>query len=353
MTNQIPNDPNSSPEKPLGFDEFIAILVAFATIGVILFWSFSRKEDSKWDINGLILPSPTTSTSPVVPVVPLVPDTPLIGKTNRAVPPVAVEENVKVTPSNENRTLENGLPPTNDTIPKRLQRSQAPWFSFPKFGLNDNYRSSINAPAEKLPTIPPPIAFTDIPTDFWGHRFIDVLSSRGIIKGFPDYTFRPTQPVTRAEFAAIVEQAFKTKQNTTKIQYKDIPGSYWAIPAINEASTNGFLRGYPDSSFKPQQRISRVQVLVSLVSGLKLTVPNSSENVTTIYKDANEIPKYALDKVAAATANGLVVNYPDPKILNPNKDATRAEVAAMVHQALVRTGRLQPIQSENIVTLPQ
>jgi S-layer homology domain len=353
MTNQTPTDPNSSPEKPLGFDEFIGILVAFATIGFILFWSFSRKEDAGWNINGLL---PLTTDSTPETVVPVVPDTPpVVSPKDTVVPPSsAVEKPDVVTPSTEYRTSEEELPAaTPGETQKPTPQNQAPWFSIPNFGLNENYRSSILAPAEKLPTIPPPIAFTDIPTNFWGHRFIDVLSSRGIIKGFPDYTFRPTQPVTRAEFAAIVEQAFNTKQNTTEIKFNDIPESYWATPAINEATTSGFLRGYPDSSFKPQQRIPRVQVLVALVSGLKLKSPTSPEKVLNIYEDAKEIPQYAIDKIAAATANGLVVNYPEAKFLAPNKEATRAEVAAMVHQALVRMGRLQPIQSENIVTLPQ
>ncbi len=85
---------------------------------------------------------------------------------------------------------------------------------------------------------------------------------------------------------------------------------------------------------------------------MNLNVPASQTRIISFYRDAKEIPNYATDKIAAATANSLVVNYPNPKALNPNKEATRAEVAAMVYQALVRTGRLDAIQSEYIVKVP-
>jgi len=208
-------------------------------------------------------------------------------------------------------------------------------------------------PSEQKSTIPPPIAFSDVPNDFWARRFINVLSSRGIIKGFPDYSFRPNQPVTRAEFAAILEQAFNKQVGTQAIAFNDIPSQYWATPAINQAIGSGFLKGYPDKTFKPEQKISRVQVLVALVSGLNLKEPTSGDKIFSVFKDAKDIPNYAIGKTAAATANNLVVNYPDPNTFAPNQEATRAEVAGMVHQALVRMGRVQPIESENIVRWQQ
>jgi len=113
------------------------------------------------------------------------------------------------------------------------------------------------------------------------------------------------------------------------------------IPAIDQSIRTGFLKGYPGKTFKPEQKISRSQVLVALVSGFKLKAPSSPNQVLSIYKDTKDIPDYATDKVAAATANGLVVNYPNTKILAPNKEATRSEVGAMVHQALVQMGKLE------------
>lgn len=95
-----------------------------------------------------------------------------------------------------------------------------------------------------------------------------------------------------------------------------------------------------------------MQVLVALVSGLNLKAPTSPNQILSVYKDAKDIPPYAISKIAAATTNGLVVNYPNPQILAPNKVASRAEVAAMIHQALVKRGKLEAISSPSIVRLP-
>ncbi|CDN14100.1 hypothetical protein RintRC_6063 [Richelia intracellularis] len=109
------------------------------------------------------------------------------------------------------------------------------------------------------------------------------------------------------------------------------------------------MTSYPDQNFKPGQKIPRVQVLVALASGLNLPIPENPESVIGIYQDAQEIPKYAIGKVAAATVNQLVVNYPNTKVVEPNKEATRPEVAAMIHQTLVRMKRLDTIESPYIV----
>jgi hypothetical protein len=85
---------------------------------------------------------------------------------------------------------------------------------------------------------------------------------------------------------------------------------------------------------------------------LNLKAPASPNKILSVYKDAKDIPTYAIGKIAAATTNGLVVNYPNPQILAPNKVASRAEVTAMIHQALVKRGKLQAISSPNIVRLP-
>lgn len=338
-----PSDQESSPNNTLGFDEFIGILVAFATIGVILFWSFSRKNSS-WNITGLISPSPTSSASPsVIPAIPGIPE-------QQAIPFIlpSVKPTVSPSPTDE-KTLQDELLPGLNLAPNEPSQAQDPLSSFP---ITTTEQSRVVTKSEKLPTIPPPLAFTDVPAEFWGRRFIDILSSRGIIKGFPDYSFRPNQPVNRAEFAAILQQAFDKRDGGNSTTFKDTPANFWAIPAINQSITTGFLRGYPDSTFKPDQKIPRVQVLVALASGLNLKIPSSPEKVLSIYKDAKDIPKYAIDKIAAATENRLVVNHPDLQVLAPNQEATRAEVAAMVHQALVRMGKLQPVQSQSIVTVP-
>ncbi|WP_337907007.1 S-layer homology domain-containing protein [Iningainema tapete] len=340
-----PSDPNSQ-NNSLDFDDFIGILVAFATIGAILFWSFSRK-DGGWNLSGL-LPSTTVQTpSPKVVQTPLpgtVVQTPVPGTTQTSIPG-AIQ-----TPRWDIFTQ---TPLSSVDVPPKVvlpPYSYVPPVAIPQVQPSPQV---VVTPSTQKPTIPTPIAFTDVPADYWAKPFVDALSARGILGGFADQTFKPDQPVTRAEYAAIVEEAFAKSQPGTTVGFKDVPENFWAIPVIGKATNTGYLKGYPNQIFKPDQRIPRVQVLVSLASGMNLGIPAAPEKVVTIFNDAQEIPQWAVNKVAAATENNLVVNYPDTKTLAPNREITRGEVAAMVHQALVKMGRLQPIQSENIVKVPR
>lgn len=69
--------------------------------------------------------------------------------------------------------------------------------------------------------------------------------------------------------------------------------------------------------------------------------------VRDYYQDAEQIPQYAVDDVAATTTAGIVVNYPDRQVLNPTRPATRGEVAALIHQALVSQGKTAPIADQS------
>lgn len=199
--------------------------------------------------------------------------------------------------------------------------------------------------------VPPggPVAFKDVPANYWAKAYIEALASQNIIAGFPDGSFKPNDPVTRAQFATIVTKALTPATKRAAIKFKDVPSNFWANAAIQSAYQSEFVSGYPDGTFKPQQEIPRVQALVALANGLGLTASN--QNVLSFYTDAAQIPNYAIAPVAAATARQLVVNYPTAKQLNPNREATRAEVAAFVYQALVNAGRAQPIPSSYLVTV--
>jgi hypothetical protein len=182
-------------------------------------------------------------------------------------------------------------------------------------------------------------SFSDVSDDYWAKSFIEKLAKEDIIAGFPDGTFKPNQPVTRAQFAAIVRKAFNQDAVRNKRSFSDLPAKYWAIPAIDKAYSIGFLSGYPDGTFRPEQQIPKVQALVSLSSGLGFEAASDSLDKTlSVYKDNSEIPDYARKGVAAATQKSVVVNYPNISYLNPNEIATRADIAALVYQALVSKG---------------
>jgi len=194
-----------------------------------------------------------------------------------------------------------------------------------------------------LVSLLPPGTFTDVPQGYWAQPYVRALAAKNIISGFPDGTYRPDEPVTRAQFAAIISKAFASSGQSSAVDFQDVSRSFWGYRAIQAAANSGFMSGYPGGTFLPQQPIPRVQVLVSLASGL--TLNPGDPNVLSIYQDAAQIPTYATDKVAAATNQSIVVNYPTTQLLNPNRNATRAEVAAFVYQALVNAGKAEPIAS--------
>ncbi len=185
----------------------------------------------------------------------------------------------------------------------------------------------------------------------WAQAFIEALASRGIIQGFPDGTFRPNAPVTRAQFAAMIRQAFDQPLERPATQFADIPANFWALDAIQEAYRMGFMEGYPNNIFLPDQNIPRVQVLVALVSGLDLSAPaQTTALLNQTFQDAAQIPDWAQTSVAAATVNQMVVNYPNVAFLNPNQTATRADVAAFIYQALVSQNQLPQIPPTTVAS---
>ncbi|HEY9641999.1 MAG TPA: S-layer homology domain-containing protein [Coleofasciculaceae cyanobacterium] len=194
------------------------------------------------------------------------------------------------------------------------------------------------------------VTFSDVSSDYWAKGFIQELANRGVLSGFPDGSFRPNEPVTRAQFAAMVRQAFRKSPIRPAVSFTDVPETYWAIGAVREAYTTGFMSGFPEGNFLPDQNISRAQVLVSLANGLGYSANGSTEGTLQVYGDANSIQDWARPSIAAATQKQIVVNYPNVQTLNPNRPATRAEVAAQIYQALVSAGRVSAISSPYIVS---
>ena len=323
MTNSPPPDPRSS-RTPLGFDEFLAVVLALAALGGILFWSLSRSGRGFQIPNILPLVTAPDARSPVA----LTPQ-PQTSPDPRAVAPIPAP-------------VPEAIAPEQPVAPRRQPVAPLPAIV--------PVPTTPTTPASPEPSPAAQAKFQDVPADYWAYPFITALAERGIVRGFSGGYYKPTDPVTRAEYAAILQEAFnQIPGSDTQSKFTDVPENFWGIPAINRSIQTGFLRGYPDSTFKAQQEIPKAQVLVSLVSGLNLAPPALPEQVLKkLYVDADQIPNYAREKIAAATTAGLVVNYPEANQLRPNIKATRADVAASVYQALVRAGRLDPIQSPYI-----
>ncbi|MFM9158629.1 MAG: S-layer homology domain-containing protein, partial [Dolichospermum sp.] len=180
----------------------------------------------------------------------------------------------------------------------------------------------------------------------WAEPFIRALVGMNLIQGFADGTFQPDEGMTRAQYTALIVAAFNPAAKRPRPEFTDIPKDFWAARAIEIAARGGFVGGFSDRTFRQEQKVQRLQIIVSLVNGLGLSATNQK---TLVYKDQNKIPEYAQTAVTIATQQKIVVNYPDPDLLAPTREATRAEVAAMVYQALVAIQRTKIINSPYIV----
>ena len=100
--------------------------------------------------------------------------------------------------------------------------------------------------------------FSDVPKGYWAANYIGYMQQFGIITGYSDGSFHPDAPVTRAEFAAIASRFEKLTEGSKS--FTDVPDTYWAARYINFAATRGWVTGYSDGTFKPENTITRAEV---------------------------------------------------------------------------------------------
>ncbi|RZM76559.1 S-layer homology domain-containing protein [Leptolyngbya iicbica] len=182
----------------------------------------------------------------------------------------------------------------------------------------------------------------------WAGPFVDGLVATGAIAGLPDGTFRPDRAVSRAEFAAYIAASFPDRpQRRSPRRFNDVSSSFWADGALTYAYTTGFLSGFPDGTLRPNVLITRTQAMVAVTNGLALAGGRVDD--LGIYRDRAQIPSYAVDALATATRQRLVVNYPDPLVLRPVEAMTRAELSALIYQGQVALGLAARIESPFIV----
>jgi hypothetical protein len=194
-------------------------------------------------------------------------------------------------------------------------------------------------------------SFSDVPSEHWAISYIQSLAARGIITGDAHGNFRPDAPMTRAEVAALLSQAFSPSPLQESASFSDVRTSYWAHGVIQEANAAGFLNGDSDDLFRPHRQVTRSEVLLALVSGLAYEPAQPYLETVSFYRDGYTVPVWMIEAIGAATEQQLVVNYPDVRELNLEQTATRAEVAAMVYQALVSQGSMPALGSDYIPSL--
>lgn len=125
-------------------------------------------------------------------------------------------------------------------------------------------------------------SLSDVTRGQWFNHAVSTLSSMGIVKGHNDGTFAPNAPITRAEFAAIAAR-FDDKNTDTSSKFTDI-ASHWAKNEIGIAANKGWINGYPDGTFRPNQYITRAEAMALVNRVLNRLPENSSDLLDSMIK---------------------------------------------------------------------
>ncbi len=168
----------------------------------------------------------------------------------------------------------------------------------------------------------------------WAGACINGMAAQGLMQGYPNGSFQPEGTMTRAEFAAVIVKAYPAPSVQSAPNFIDVPQSFWAKGVIQQAYERGYLAGYPNRQFRPNQTITRAQALTILAQAEQLTLPAETDDILMrSFDDHSAIPNYARSSIAATTAANLVVNYPKLSELRPQAAIARGEVAALLCQA--------------------
>lgn len=171
--------------------------------------------------------------------------------------------------------------------------------------------------------------YSDVAYGKWYNNPISTMSALGIITGYPDGTFKPNKPITRAEFAAIAAR-FDETQSGKSATFSDAIG-HWAAKEIGIAYYNDWIKGYPDGTFKPDQNITRAEAM-TLINRVLERKPESPADLLTnmnTWTDNMDTSKwYYLDVQEATNSHGYTrktFNYELWRQMLPDPDWSRYE----------------------------
>lgn len=145
-------------------------------------------------------------------------------------------------------------------------------------------------------------SYSDVASGAWYNSAVSTLTNAGILTGYEDGTFRPNAPITRAEFATIAARFYHAPE-VTGDAFPDISGS-WARVYINRAAALGLVRGYPDGTFRPNTEITRAEVM-EIINNVLFRTPDKDHflsNMITWPDNSNPNAWYYTD-VQEATNN--------------------------------------------------
>lgn len=172
-------------------------------------------------------------------------------------------------------------------------------------------------------------SYSDVAYGKWYNNPISTMSALGIITGYPDGTFKPNKPITRAEFAAIAAR-FDETQSGKSATFSDVIG-HWAAKEIGIAYYNDWIKGYPDGTFKPDQNITRAEAMTLINRVLERKPESPADLLTNMNKWTDNLDTskwYYLDVQEATNSHGYTrktFNYELWRQMLPDPDWSRYE----------------------------
>ncbi|RPK31414.1 cellulase family glycosylhydrolase [Paenibacillus xylanexedens] len=186
-------------------------------------------------------------------------------------------------------------------------------------------------PVELVKPEQPQIEFIDVPEAHWAALAIKRAAALGIVQGYPDGTYKPAEPITRAQFIKMLSNAFKWQGEQDELIFTDNGEiGAWAKDAIAQAVNRGVINGYDDGSFRPNREITRTEMIVIL--GRVLGLDRSAIEQTGFADDAT-IPAWGKGIVEALRELVIVAGHSNNRFA-PNDAPTRTEALVVILRAL-------------------
>lgn len=158
----------------------------------------------------------------------------------------------------------------------------------------------------------------------WAKDAIEKLAGLGAVSGYPDGSFKPDAPITRAEFVTMLVKALDLTAKGDVPAFKDSAG-HWASAGISIVAALGLVSGYSDGCFKPDSLITREEIAVIAFKAAKLNQANGEIS----FNDNVQISSWAQGSVLAAVNANIIKGYPD-NTFRPQGHATRAEAVSVI-----------------------
>ena len=197
----------------------------------------------------------------------------------------------------------------------------------------------LNCPAQAF--------YTDMDQNHWAYQSIKFLTEVGVVVGYPDGTYKPDIPVTRAEFASMAIKALGQEDaNVTQdIHFSDVKPDFWAYNIIKKAVYFDLIPDSKDSDFRPYDSVTRAEAITIAVNALttsQISEQRAQDIIAKSYEDYTQMPAWFLISAAKAQLLDLVVVMPGNEgKLESDRPANRAEIAALLYK-MMQEAKLNP-----------